>query len=215
MLCLLFYDIHLRSERVGEILCLATQTKADTLFNVHLMFCVGTVPYHDAQHNKIGDVGDERMKLMMTAALVLLLAMVAAIPAAHGAEPSQREIDKKAFLRAQKAATTETWTAALAVLKGIDVDKIEDVEVITYVDFSTRCVGLAEELGIDPKSDPENTKKTLAEMDLPKFFSSMFDIIKTKGISKAAKVAVEALRIQKQIPMYLKLDSTLSERYRN
>lgn len=149
-----------------------------------------------------------------TLALVLTSAMLACLSSqAQSTESNQREIDKKAFFRAQNAAKAETWTAALQVLKSIDVNNIEDVDVITYVDFSTRCVQLAEDLGIDPKSDPSETKKTLAEMDLAKLTSTMWDIIKSKGITEAAKIAVEARRVQKQVPMYLKLDKKLTERY--
>lgn len=145
--------------------------------------------------------------------------MVAAVMfscVAYGAAVSvgeQKQVDKAAFLRAQKAATAPTWTAALLVLKSIDVDKIDDVEVVAYVDFSTRCAQLAEDLGIDRQSDPNNTKKTLAEMDLPKFASTLWEIIQNRGLTQGARVAVEARRIQKQVPMYIELDQKLTTRF--
>lgn len=154
------------------------------------------------------------MKLMIVTPTLAIAAIMAVSAPGAANDSTQREIDKKAFLRAQKAAAAETWTASLAVLKSIDVDKIEDVDVITYVDFSTRCAALAEELGVDRQSDPSDTKKTFAEMDFAKFFASMWDIVKKRGITEAARVVVEARRIQKQVPMYLKLDQKLSKRFR-
>ena len=133
--------------------------------------------------------------------------------AEDSAKMSQEDVDKKAFLRARKAATAETWTASLLVLKSIDVDKLDDVDVITYVDFSTRCAALAEELGVDRWSDPNNTKATLAEADFAKLFASMWDIIKKRGITEGARVVVEARRVQKQVPMYQKLDAKLVSKY--
>jgi hypothetical protein len=145
-------------------------------------------------------------------AIAMAITFVSSI-AEDTTKPSQTEIDKNAFLRARKAASAETWTAALLVLKKIDVDKVEDVDVITYIDFSTRCAALAEELGVDRWSDPNSTKATLAEADFAKLFASMWDIIKKKGITNAARVVVEARRVQKQVPMYQKLDSQLVQKY--
>ncbi|MBI5692018.1 MAG: hypothetical protein HZC55_18205 [Verrucomicrobia bacterium] len=145
--------------------------------------------------------------------LACLVAIACSLQAA--AAPEQREVDRRAFERAQKAATAETWTAALAVLQAIDVNKIEDVDVITYVDFSTRCANLAEELGVSRNSDPSNAGKILAEMDLPKFFSTLWSVIERKGLSGAAKLAVESRRLWKQISMYQELDAKLTRRYRD
>ena len=144
--------------------------------------------------------------------MALAMAMTVGVVLAE-TPTTQKDIDKKAFLRARKAASAQTWTAALQVLKSIDVDKIDDVDVITYVDFSTRCAALAEELGVARESDPNNTEAVLVEMDFAKFFASVWDITKKKGLTDAARVVVEARRVQKQVPMYLKLDEDLVKKY--
>ena len=151
---------------------------------------------------------------ILTLVFVLAFAIQLSV-SSHGqqTESNQKEINKKAFFRAQSAAKAQTWTAALKLLKSIDVDTIDDADVVTYVDFSTRCAQLAEDLGIDRKSDPSQTKATLSQMDFAKPVSTMCAVIKEKGLKDSAKIAVEARRVQKQVPMYLELDNTLNNRY--
>jgi len=52
------------------------------------------------------------------------------------ADDIQADTDKRAFDRARKASSVKTWDAAIAILEKIDIDKIDDGEVIEYVNFS-------------------------------------------------------------------------------
>ncbi len=128
-------------------------------------------------------------------------------------EPTQAEIDKQAFLTARKAAEARTWGAANQILKKIDQHKIEDLDVITYVDFSVRCVDLAMRLGIDRNADPNSTGSVMSSLNLTKFASSLIELARKDGLGKAAGVVADAHQIQKEIPVYTELDSKLAAKY--
>lgn len=128
-------------------------------------------------------------------------------------EAKQWENNKAAFLKARSAATAETWTAALLSLKSIDLAKVDDLEVIAYIDFSIRCASLADEFGVDRKSDPFNTKKTLIETDKFRVISKVFSFFKLKGFSAAIRDIGDLRRIQKQVPWYQELDEKLTQKY--
>ena len=126
---------------------------------------------------------------------------------------SQFDADKSAFLRARKAQAVKTWSAALLILKRIDLDKVEDTEVIEYVDFEQRCATLADKLGVSMESDPESTKSVISKAQLEKIVSSIIHAIQEKGIAEAVNLLAEARKVQKQIPRYYELDEILFERY--
>jgi hypothetical protein len=140
-------------------------------------------------------------------------------PPQTAAEPkeTQFDIDKRAFLRAHKAAEAQTWSAALQVLKSIDLSKVEDVDVITYVDFSVRCATVADALGVSRTANPNSTVDVATTIDIPttirNLMKSIIDAVKTKGLPETADLVVEAFKIQKQIDMYADLDSRLSNKY--
>src|SRR4051812_42630765 len=82
------------------------------------------------------------MRLAIIGALLACQCLGAACPS----DDKQAEIDKRAFERARKAAMVKTWDAAIAILERIDIDRVDDEEVIEYVDFSLRCAKVADEL---------------------------------------------------------------------
>ena len=99
------------------------------------------------------------------------------------------------------------------MLKGIDVDKVEDPNVVTYVDFCLRCATVAEELGVSIDSNPDSTTSVVSKLDVAKLASSMFALIQDKGLGDAARLVVEAKRIRDQVPLFEKLDGQLAEKY--
>lgn len=131
----------------------------------------------------------------------------------RGDEPKQSEVDKRAFDRALKAATVKTWDAAIAILERIDIDKIDDEEVIEYVDFSLRCAKTADALGIDRKSDLDSPTNVIAKVDWEKVIATLVQKVIDEGPGKVVGLLADARKIQKQIPRYLELDSSLSKRY--
>jgi len=131
-------------------------------------------------------------------------------PAPSQAGPSQHDIDKKAFLRAARAIDAQTWSAAITMLKGIDLDKVEDPDVVTYVDMEMRCATLADALGIPRNADPDHPEKTV---DWTQLTATMIATIKDKGIADAVKMLADAKKIHDEIPLYNKLDQDLSEKY--
>jgi hypothetical protein len=98
-------------------------------------------------------------------------------------------------------------------LNRIEVGQIEDVDVLTYVDFSIRCAKLADELGIDGGADPDSPESVLRSLNIEKFIAQLIDVATKKGIPEVAKLAGEARQIQKEIPIYIKLDEELTQKY--
>jgi len=127
--------------------------------------------------------------------------------------PTQWDRDKQAFLAARRAASAKTWSATVQLLNRIEVGQIEDVDVLTYVDFSIRCAKLADELGIDGGADPDSPESVLRSLNIEKFIAQLIDVATKKGIPEVAKLAGEARQIQKEIPIYIKLDEELTQKY--
>jgi len=149
-----------------------------------------------------------RMPVCVSVALVL------ALGGAVQGDDKQFETDKRAFERARKAATAETWDAAIAILERIDIDKIDDTQVIEYVDFSLRCAKTADALGIDRKSNPDSPTDVIAKVDWAKVIATLVQKVIDEGPGKVANLLADARKIQKQVPRYLELDKKLSKKYR-
>jgi hypothetical protein len=123
--------------------------------------------------------------------------------------PAQFDIDKKAFLRARHAVDARTWSAALLMLKQIDANRLDDPDVITYVDMTQRCASVADELGIDRASDPNSGKDVISKLDWITLATTLID----KGVGGAARLLAAAKRIHDEIPLYLELDANLVKKY--
>jgi uncharacterized protein (DUF885 family) len=149
-----------------------------------------------------------RVPLCICVALMLALSGTT-----RGDDKRQADTDKRAFERAQKAANVKTWDAAIAILGKIDIDKLDDEEVIEYVDFSLRCAKIADALGIDRKSNPDSPTDVIAKIDWAKVIATLVQKVVDEGPGKVAELLADARKIQKQIPRYLELDEKLSERY--
>jgi hypothetical protein len=145
--------------------------------------------------------------------LCVSVALVLALGGAVRGDDKQYATDKRAFERARKASTAETWDAALAVLERIDIDKIEDIQVIEYVDFSLRCVKTADALGIDRKSNPSSPTDVIAKVDWTKVVAMLVQKVVDEGPGKVASLLADAQKIHKQIPRYLQLDEKLLKKY--
>jgi hypothetical protein len=149
------------------------------------------------------------MRLPILAAVFFSLGL----NAASFADDKQSEIDKRAFLRARKAAMVKTWDVAIAILEKIDIDKIEDDDVIEYVDFSLRCAKVADQLGIERRSDPKSPTDVIAKIDWGKIVATLIEKVVDEGPGKVAKLLADARKVQKQVPHYLELDKKLLKRY--
>ena len=107
--------------------------------------------------------------------LLTILACVAVTGCGHSApseqaeaveeRPTRVDFDKQAYMTARKAASVKTWDAAIAILERIDIDKIDDHDVIEYVDFSLRCAKVADETGVDRASDPQSPSDVIGKID--------------------------------------------------
>jgi hypothetical protein len=150
------------------------------------------------------------MRNLICLCVALVLASAGLV---RGDDPKQAEVDRRAFERARKAATVKTWDAAIAILGRIDIDKIDDEEVIEYVDFSLRCAKTADALGIDRKSDPDSPTDVIAKVEWGKVIATLVQKVIDEGPGKVAGLLADARKIQKQIPRYLELDRSLSKRY--
>jgi hypothetical protein len=107
----------------------------------------------------------------------------------------------------------ESWDAAIVILERIDLDEVDDVEVIEYVDFSLRCAKTAEALGIDRKSNPNSPTDVIVKVDWIKVIATLVEKVADEGPGKVAKLLAEARKTQKQIPRYEELDTKLARRY--
>jgi hypothetical protein len=145
---------------------------------------------------------------------ILILTLVAAASlACSGCTKAPRAIDKNAFERARKASTAESWDAAIVILQRIDLDEVEDVEVIEYIDFSLRCAKTAEALGIDRKSNPNSLIDVILKVDWAKAIATLVDKLAREGPGKVATLLADARQIQQQIRRYEELDTKLARRY--
>jgi serine/threonine protein kinase len=118
----------------------------------------------------------------------------------------QFDLDQRAFHKAREAASAASWDAALAILEPVDIGKVEDKEVIEYVDFSKRCANTAKALGIPRPSNTDSWIEIIQNVDWGK-------VIVTLIVEGKLDLLNEAREIQKQIPRYLELDSTLVKKY--
>jgi hypothetical protein len=128
--------------------------------------------------------------------------------------PTQWDIDRDAFLTARQAASLRTWSAANLMLERIDVAKIKDGDVLTYVDFSKRCAKLCDNLGIDRNSDPMSPVDVMTKANSLKALAKMVEVASDRGPGAAATLLAEAIQIQKELPVYLSLDEQLAKKYR-
>jgi len=128
-------------------------------------------------------------------------------------KPSQFDPDKDAFLTARKATDAKTWSSANLLLKRIDVDKIQDVDVLAYVDFAKRCAQLASDLGIDIRANPDSSTSVLESLNAGTFIAKLWKTIDEKGLQGAAEIVGRANQIRKELPTFLELDQTLSRKY--
>ncbi len=128
----------------------------------------------------------------MRLAIFALTLLSQVLGAAAFADNKQTDIDKRAFERARKAALVKTWDAAIAILEKIDIDKVDDEEVIEYVDFSLRCATVADELGIDRESDPESPTNVIEKIDWAKIVATLGQKIIDEGPGKVAKLLADA-----------------------
>lgn len=142
---------------------------------------------------------------------VVVIALLISLPPSYAAEVKQSEADRRAFVRARKAATTQSWDAAIAILKGINIDKLEDVEVIEYVVFSRLCAKTAEALGVDRKSNPDSPTDVVTQLDWEKLVAKLVEQ-SLKNPTKVAGLLSDARKVQKGIPRYQELDRTLAKR---
>jgi hypothetical protein len=150
---------------------------------------------------------------MMRSAFCVSVALILIQGGAVRGDDKQFQRDKHAFERARKAATAETWDAAILILEKIDIDRIDDTEVIEYVDFSLRCAKTADALGIDRKSNPNSPTDVIEKIDWAKVITTLVQRVIDEGPGKVAGLLADARKIQKQIPRYLELDQKLSKKY--
>lgn len=150
---------------------------------------------------------------MKIAFLPCLMIAVVNNQMAIGDDTKQVDIDKRAFLRARKAADAKTWDAAIAILDKIDLDKVEDVDVIEYVDFSTRCAKLANELGIARESDPNKPTDVVFNAQVTQVLATVGQKLLKREIP--LKLVSDAVKIKKQIPRYQELDQKLAKKYKD
>lgn len=148
------------------------------------------------------------MRLPIVATLLLILAG----SSSWADEGKDANVDKRAFERARKAATAESWDAAIAIMDTINIDKLDDVDVIEYVVFSKLCARTADSLGINRKSNPDSPTDVVTKIDWPQLIANLAGQ-SLKDPIKVAGILSDARKVQKGIPQYQRLDAKLANRY--
>ena len=151
-----------------------------------------------------------RLCVMLVCGSLSLVAAVASSVAGESMALAQNSSadDKSAFLTARRATEANTWKAALMRLKRIDTTKIEDDDVLWYVDYCIRCATLADTLGVDRNSDPNNPS-----IDWEKFVTAIVSKATNSSLLDAAKLLLAARDVQKDVDKFIKLDKALTEKY--
>jgi len=130
-----------------------------------------------------------------------------------GVQNPEPDADAVAFHAARKATTAKNWDTAKILLQRIDIDKVKDVDVLEYVDFSKRCVDVAEKLGLDRGSDPLSPSDIFSKADHAQAVLKIIELIIDGDFKDAVALLRDARKIQTQIEGYFELDEKLVEKY--
>jgi hypothetical protein len=146
---------------------------------------------------------------MIFCTLTLLVTRPAQAAGSTSDPASDTSPDKKAFVRARNSAQTGTWTAAIEMLKSIDLAKVDDPDVVTHVDFSRKCAATADKLGISMKSNPSSIVDVVKGIDFVKLAAKLWK----EGIINSAEIISQAKEVFEGMDMYERLDDKLCRRY--
>lgn len=150
----------------------------------------------------------KRKKFLYTVGTSLVGAVLVGAMVKWGSNPSSEQekflSNKKIFLQIEKAVSAPTFEGAQIILNEIDISKITDGELASYISICKKIANFCVEVGI-PRSSSPTWLDMLRDVDFIKFAGHV--------ISHPIETIQKAREIKQEIPQFEQLDQTLSQRY--